>query len=232
MINLTLLASRFELEIKTRLPFLTEDSVRYIFFKCMLNQDNNTNHYVLELPYSMMDGKQTPLFVPSGSIQTSSSVFNQELDLFYDDGNQCICVEFKFHRNPLNNPRYAYTNAAGSIFNDINRLGLISCNRELFHRIVVYVTDDEMHKYLSFSSGSRINTVYRNGLKTVYNAPIGTILSEPKSAPQIFRDSSKKSLTSKNVRVAFVKRYNADFINASCCSFKKPGGCHIRVYEL
>ena len=185
----------------------------------------------MELPYDMMDGSLSPLYTDKKHFISKNDSLEQELDLFYHDGNECICIEFKFHRNPEGKAAFAHTDAAGSIFNDIKRLHLVNSNLIPVKRIVVYVTDDEMHNYYTRKK-SAINPLYRQNLEIFYSLPLGQTCGEPINAPTTFVSASNKSIASISSSMFVKKIYNADFINTKCCSLKAPGGCHIRIYEV
>ena len=229
--QLSTLFKYFVEEIKSRSEYLTEDSLRYIFFSCLLRLDPSLNHYIMELPYDMMNGSLSPLYINKKHFISKNGLLEQELDLFYHDGNECLCIEFKFHRNPERKAAYAHTDAAGSVFNDIKRLHLVNSKQIPVKKIVVYVTDDEMHNYYTRNK-TAIKSLYRQNLETFYSLPQGQTCGEPISAPKTFVSASNKSIASFPSSVLVKKIHNADFINAKCCSLKAPGGCHIRIYEV
>lgn len=232
--NLNKLFFDFSSQLKNRIGTLTEDSVRYIFFSCMLSQDCDLNHYTLELPFEMMDGIQTPLIINKKYLINKRTHLVQELDLFYKDNNECLCVEFKFHRNPTTSSDYAHTVSAGSVFNDIKRLHLINSNIDSLRKIVVYVTDDEMHNYMSMGSLAKRNVLYRQDLSAFYSASVGSLCHEPRCAPATFNKAANDSLSSSPNRItaSITKINNDDFANPSCQSLQSPGNCHIRIYEI
>lgn len=231
--DLNTVLKEFARELESRSEHLTEDSVRYLYFACMLRADNALDRYVLELPYEAMGEKESPLRVNKSMLRSKGSSLEHELDLFYNGDSTPICFEFKFHRNPIKHKVYAYTDAAGSIFNDIYRLGLIHSDKNAVRRILVYVTDDAMHNYFTIARAASANEDYRNCLKEFYELPVGASCSGPADGPDTFIESSKRSLSDSYTPTVFVvKVFNADFTNTKCSSLKEPGGCHIRVYEV
>ena len=118
--NLTKLYADFESELRNYQGYLTEDGVRYIFFACMLRQDRILSHYVLEHPYDLLSSNPC-VSVNTIPLKTTNGSLTQELDLFYENQNECLCFEFKFHRRATGST-FPHTSAAGGILNDLQRL--------------------------------------------------------------------------------------------------------------
>lgn len=156
-------------KLKKRKELMTEDNVRYYWFVAMRDVEGNTfdlNHYTMEFPYD------TRAF-------SKSSLGRKELDLLYDDGEECICMEIKFHRNPDEKSVYAHPDAAGSLFNDLIRLSIfrpgeayngarntLDFQKRKVRRLFLYVTDAEMDAYLSWK---KEGNNYREELNLFYN---------------------------------------------------------------
>lgn len=201
------LMSEFAEDISKRTGLLTEDSVRYYVFKAFLTQDNTLNNYTLELPYdSITFGKENPYHIQlpkNDGLERRNGKLEQELDLFNSNDGEPICMEIKFHRHPTA-VAFPHPQAAGSLFNDLQRLNLFEaagCKR--IHKLFLYVTDEEMNNYLgkgkevkSTNSGKKVETTidYRQELRDFY---IGGIreFQLPKNAPDTFALSSLKSFT-------------------------------------
>lgn len=247
--NPSVLFTDFTSELQKRTYYLTEDSVRYIFFACMLKQDDSLDNYILELPYDLSTvGTPIHIHISPGLASPSIPKHNpqQELDMYYHDkaNNESWCIEIKFHRNPLKKSAFAHTDAAGRIFNDIKRLQLIQhLPGHTIRRLFVYVTDDEMHNYYNVGSMAYNNKDYRHLLKLFYNSPLNTTQSfsfdkNRIPIPHFFLDSANDSFASHvNPLTINVKKVeDCSFITA-CPSFKmdsKTGNrfCHILVYEV
>lgn len=145
-------------ELEKRTNILTEDNVRYYWFSEMLKHDNDLNNYTLEHPYK-------GLLCNSSELQDPH---RKELDLLYQNRNVAICFEMKFHRKNTKSD-FAHTDAAGSIFNDLQRLkGLKENENKDFQCLFLYVTDDEMDSY--FQNTSHQNNEYRIELNRFYNS--------------------------------------------------------------
>lgn len=207
-----------------RTILLTEDSVRYSFFACMLKQDPDLNHYTMERPYqSFEDVDMSPL-----------SDGKKELDMFYafeDSLTDVLCIEFKFHRK--SDSTFAHTDAAGSIVNDIHRLQLIqSPNERMFRRLMVYVTDNEMHNY--FSKETK-NDKYRQHLKEFYELPQDQsrhFQFDSSIAPKTFMVSASHSFrNNSNPDFEVKKLFDERNQNTSCPTFS-DNKMHIVIYEV
>ncbi len=140
-------------ELSKRTGFLSEDNIRFYWFASMLKQDSDLNHYSLEEPYI--------------------SLADKELDLVYEDNNEILAIEIKFHRNPSKIP-FPHPNSAGTIFDDIQRLPLWkrAGAKKTIRYFFLYVTDEEMHKYLSNPAPAQ-NPIYRGELRKFYDSLIG-----------------------------------------------------------
>lgn len=238
--NLNQLFNDLSADLQRRTVLMTEDTVRYYFYNCMLRQDKKINHYVLELPYQELLANPTRYCaqIPSTTslIRNSKGSLEQELDIYYEDPSiDSMCIELKFHRNAPHSS-YAHTSAAGDLFNDLQRLQQIKPVKTICKRLLVYVTDDVMGNYLSGFSGSGKSGGIKNPiagaeLKKFYNNPTGVFqinIAHPTAAPNTFFTSSSKSFTSKSsISIGLNMVYTNDFI---CPAL--GGRCHLRVYEV
>lgn len=220
--NLNQLFCDFANGILSRTQRLTEDSIRYYFFNCMLRQDINLDHYVLEFPYALM--KITNLggiHINSNShLKNSSRGLGQELDLYHED-NEIICAEFKFHRGSGKS-----TARAGELFNDMRRLQLFSSPTKRIHRLLVYITDDEMHKYLLWKSQLRSIPTLRAGLRDFYSTG-GQFRYAVPIGKSTFYDNANKSFSSKDpIDVT------ASLLFSLSSTHKLLNNCHISVFEV
>ena len=218
----------FVSELKKRVGFLSEDNIRFYWFASMLKQDQDLNHYSLEEPYGVN--------IPG----------NKELDLMYKDGIERWCIEIKFHRNP-NGRTFALPQSAGEIFDDIRRLPSWS-NGESdgipTRYFFLYVTDDEMHKYLSNSANRK--SAYRDSLADFYNLAVGAVKgftfedSPNGDTPKTFFHQALESYTAgvqHELQTPNVIMVASDDITCPSSSMKKidsksPINCHIRLYEV
>ena len=242
--------------VQQRTEILTEDSLRYYFFACMYNQDDNLDHYIMELPYASLEDKddnQYQIFITKDdarSLLTTDKAKNshhnphQELDLYYYDGeSELICIEFKFHRNPQNTTQ-AYPDNAGRIMNDIRRLKLIKPKKDLsIRRLFVYVTDDDMHEYITSISGQKKYRGYREVLQSFYKGDkCETVFEEfvmkdgnkDYKCPKTFFNSANDSFSERAETI--IIKTNKVFdrtINTKCSSFQGDNHtCHILIYEV
>lgn len=222
----------FVSNLREREGFLSEDNIRFYWFASMLKQDPNLNHYSLEEPYRETDKKK-----------------GLELDLMYENDVERLCIEIKFHRNHLQNETqkpqtFAVTQAAGEIFDDICRLphwiGTSGDNKQS-HYFFLYVTDDEMHKYLSNTTRQKNNSNYRTELKKFYTIKEDDTFVfawDSEKLPKVFKEQAMASfgstISKDSLQVPKVKmKYTKDIF---CPSLKKvqdeEENCHIRFYEV
>ncbi len=121
-----LLCSRIENKVYT-----TEDSVRYLFFAAMLENNIKPNNIVLEFPHPKIERAQIDTWLP---------VFN---------GNP-VAIEFKYDR-PVQTQSKATmnkTDRSGAVFEDLRRLQL-ACHDSPTECYFIYATSIEMHKYFN-----------------------------------------------------------------------------------
>ena len=230
----------FSYELSQRRKYLTEDSVRYIFFSCMLDQDKNTNNYILELPYgdiitSFNSNYSIQIPVNPPLVQTNNR-YRQELDLYYEDNKCCYCFEIKFHRKPQKSTS-TKTDNAGSLFNDIHRLQLITSSGEKdVRKFLVYVTDYDMHDYfLPSESIKNTQKSYRIDLKKFYcltpnDGPQPIYIN---ATPGTFNASANKSFSVQKIPAGgILSNVHFQDITSKCPPFNNNGGLHIRIYEI
>ena len=161
-----------------------------------------------------------------------------------------MSIEIKFQRNHLQHETqkpqaFAKTQAAGEIFDDICRLphwiGTSGDNKQT-HYLFLYVTDDEMHKYLSNTTGQGNNSIYRKELTKFYTIKKNDSFvskwnfEKPttfmKEAMASFRDTMPED----SLQVPKVVMIDSRDIICSSNSLKevqdKEENCHIRFYEV
>ena len=206
-INFQKLMSEFAEDISNRDGLLTEDSVRYYVFKAFLTQDKILNNYTLELPYdSITFEKENPYHIQlpkTDGLERRNGKLEQELDLFNSNDGEPICMEIKFHRHP-SSVAFPHPQAAGSLFNDLQRLNLfeaVGCKK--IHKLFLYVTDEEMNNYLgkevktkkiNLEEEEKNKIEYRKSLNNFYAPEIREFeFSIVKGAPETFVLSSLKS---------------------------------------
>ena len=227
-------------ELILRSELLTEDSVRFYLYSCMLRQDSELNHYIFELPYQELIGpsKYKVIITNPAIFHQTKGKLKQEVDLYYDDlASDSCCVELKFHRDTPNSS-YAHTTAAGELFNDLQRLQQLNattCNSNC-KKLFVYVTDDIMGRYLSgntfFGSiGGITNPVANKLLSDFFHPTLPSLhfhLTYNKDAPESFFTAAFQSFNGKSsIDIKLLLRYCDDFYNSNFCSYY-----HIRVYEV
>lgn len=184
------LMSEFAKDISNRTGLLTEDSVRYYVFKAFLSQDSKLNNYTLELPYESItydkpssddkeENKYGVRLLKDDGLERKNGKLDQELDLYHSNNGEPICMEIKFHRHPTE-VAFPHPQAAGSLFNDLQRLNLfeaVGCKK--IHKLFLYVTDEEMNSYLgkekevkivenNFEEKVKIEINYRKNLNNFY----------------------------------------------------------------
>ena len=207
--NISNVFNQFCNALQNRTGIMTEDNIRYYWFASMLRQDKDLNHYSLEEPYQTLSGK--------------------EMDLYYQDNNDELYFEIKFHRNNGKSD-YHQTSAAGEIFDDLQRLKLIKTSKPQTHCYFLYVTDDIMHNY--FISGRQQDKSFGKQLKNFYNPQINDPINlNFKGAPKTFLDSANKSLNNQNLMVFpnLQLILSRDF---TCGSTSFNGDCHVRLYVI
>lgn len=252
--DLQLLLDDFCSELKNRSEHLTEDSVRYYLFACMLRQDPQLNNYMLELPYDDMlkssdMSKRLPVYVDDkrATEQKLKSKSNLELDMCYYNGSQCFSIEIKFHRHNNKEHSFPHTMSAGSLFNDIRRLGLIQPNPLVkeYSRLFLYVTDQQMYDYLSSNKHCLVEdgdekgelSAYRTKLNEFYSLKPGKEgrfeFAFADGTHETFIKAADKSFTESKeatVAVRVRKLFDSDFLCKS--SSIKDSSCHVRLYSV
>lgn len=137
----------------------TEDYVRYVLI-CTLRKKSIGINYSIEVPY-IRNGKPTKF-----GLNNTSCFANEKsrLDLCVENGNgnPNDVIEFKFHRKTKYSNNCS-TTKAGSVFNDLNRLSIISNSN---NRYLVYVFDASMHSSLNHKNSYNayvISDKFKNG---------------------------------------------------------------------
>lgn len=214
--------------LSERKEILTEDNVRYYLFYSLVKGDEDSNnfdlnHFILERPYI---SEESPL--RSNKILTKANS-NKELDLFYDDKNENkFALEIKYHRKTKST--YAHTYEAGKIFNDLKRLSLIQ-NKEI-KKFFVYVTDNEMHKYLS---GKNIkNNFFRSQLSKFYKSSVNDVVTisfsiNSTNVPKTFWSSANDSFSENYINkidLKIKKVFETDFTTLSALKL------FVKIYEV
>ena len=231
---------RFALELKRQAGILTEDNIRYFFFAKMMEEDPDLSHYTLELPYEAMITGQGNLevVVPKGAglVQVKQDKYDQELDMYYSNGEETLCIEVKFHRNGENESAYPHTLAAGSLFNDMHRLQIIESKEHgKVRKIFLYVTDEEMYRYLGNLNESSQNKTFRDMLKNFIGLVPGdswnTIVPD-KISPKTFTAASHGSFVSKDSQVSIDVKKIAETEVLSESPSVKGRKCHLMLYEI
>lgn len=231
----------FSVLLTNRTNYLTEDSVRYCLFSCMLRQDGEIDHYTMEMPYYLMKQLTNERVIASTeTLKAPSGIVRQELDLLYDDGeNDIICIEIKFHRHVDLQQRkkesaYAHTDAAGRIINDMRRLALIKAGKDrVVRRLFIYVTDDEMNNYLSNNNGPKENEQYRKGLAAFYLNGGTFDCKSNGGTPKTFVEAANSSFNAVQApfTVTTTKLLNITACQLNCSSFQN-GNCYISLFEI
>ncbi len=227
---------------------ITEDYVRYFLFASMMEQDPDLNHYTLELPYhTLVPTSQPYLFFTQlcdNNLKTPTNQIDQEIDLYYQNEDECLCIEVKFHRHNSSSAP-AHTDNAGSLFNDIRRLKCFQSNpKNPCHKLLLYVTDDVMHCYFNgvtktgTTNGGIRNATGREILKSFYNAKVSQIELSDANFPETFMSASCQSFDipkSRDFSVSLLQLGSVDVIcnSTSMESYnKETTNCHIRLYEI
>ena len=235
--------------LQKRTCVTSEDTIRYYWFAAMLENDADydLNNYSLEYPYLL----KKDFF----SKDLKGSIAKKELDFLYNNGEECYCIEIKFHRNPDPDSTYAHPDAAGSLFNDLIRLSVFQpgkayerSSEELVvlpkatRRFLLYVTDDEMNQYFTDSNRSQKCYLdgYRQPLRQFYQLNKGNVWTpsfrEP--IPNTFKTSALFAMAEK-FRLSDLPKVQlvcSDDLNVESNSIKKGSydkrHCYIRLYEV
>ena len=230
--NIQKVFDRFCKNLQNRTGIMTEDNIRYYWFAAMLKEDDELNNYTLEHPYKELD------------LKTQDILQNEELDLLYENktNKEFFCFEMKFHRNNTDKS-FAKTAAAGSIFNDLQRLQQIT-NKNA-HRYFLYVTDPVMDDYLLPSKRKIKNDKYDQLLADFYtpDKPKERDLYYTDTEPTTFIDRANKSLNTNattgsantlplklNLKLRLI-HHNEKNTKIDSDSFKDKE-CHVRLYEV
>ena len=236
----------FSSSLSSRSGILTEDSVRYCFYHHMLFQDPDLNHYTLELPYDsirkglcpnvrLVDNHGLITTTASNADQESKGKLNQELDMYYDNGLEQICVEVKFHRHAGNGSDFAHTMAAGQLINDFRRLQLLrpAGEGQNFKRVMLYVTDNEMHNYLMNTGSSP--SMYRGALTKLYSKGLFSCqIDNPKTFLRYATKSfSEKTSSFKIISdITRMREVACPGCSSICPNIPDEKRLHIRLYEI
>lgn len=235
--------------LQKRTCVTSEDTIRYYWFAAMLQNDADydLNNYSLEYPYLLKED----IF----SKDHKGNIAKKELDFLYNNGEECYCIEIKFHRNPDPDSTYAHPDAAGSLFNDLIRLSVFQPGKayersnekvvmlpKTTRRFLLYVTDDEMNQYFTDNSRSQQCYIdgYRQPLRDFYKLNEGDIwtpsFKEP--IPETFKKSTLFSMADNltlskipNIRLVC----SCDDLNVDSNSIKgesKNRHCYVRLYEV
>ena len=251
--NLNQLFNDFANALASRTSFLTEDSVRYLFLSEMLKQDSITDHYVMEVPFEMMRSPGLPYCLKTVQVSQPNTLNSlpsgkwlQELDMLYDVTNNStligknddtkdsiICVEVKFHRKGGLSTTRPKPEEAGRILNDMRRLQLLQPTAgHSIIRLFVYVTDDDMHNYLSAvnSYTGSINQSFRIPLSQFYQNGGTLSVTQPPMPPSFYTQANH----SFNPASPFTISANMVFSRSiyTVCPVFMNGNCHISIYEL
>ena len=123
--------SNFAKLLDTRLKvgvLTTEDSVRYTFFASALHNNISPDAVILEFPHPAIPRAQIDTWMP-------------------DFHGVTVAIEFKYDREPPGGKNQPKTQKAGSVFEDLRRLLLVSMSTDAVCYFV-YVTTEEMNVYL------------------------------------------------------------------------------------
>ena len=244
--DLCKLLDDFSSSLSSRSGILTEDTVRYCFYHHMLLQDPDLNHYTLELPYDSIRKGLCPnvRLVKNHGLNTTTSSnhnkksegkLNQELDMYYDNGLEQICVEVKFHRHAGNGSDFAHTMAAGQLVNDFRRLQLLrpAGEGQNFKRVMLYVTDNEMRNYLMNTGSSP--SMYRGALTKLYSEGLFSCQIDD---PETFRRYATKSFSEKTSsfkiisNITGMREVTCPECYSICTNIPAEKRLHIRLYEI
>ena len=246
--DLCKLLDDFSSSLSSRSGILTEDTVRYCFYHHMLLQDPDLNHYTLELPYDSIRKGLCPnvRLVKNHGLNTTTSSnhnkksegkLNQELDMYYDNGLEQICVEVKFHRHAGNGSDFAHTMAAGQLINDFRRLQLLrpAGEGQNFKRVMLYVTDNEMRNYLMNTGSSP--SMYRSALTKLYSKGLFSCQIDD---PKTFRRYASKSFSEKtssfkiisDIDITEMREVACPGCSSICPNIPAEKRLHIRLYEI
>lgn len=158
----------------------------------------------------------------------------------YEGKDEILAIEIKFHRH-TSPEEFPHPNSAGSMFDDIQRLPLWNSSSDIkVRRLFLYVTDDEMHQYLSNPATKR-NSNYRAELKKFYDASVGgigslTFDSVGCDTPKSFFDKACESCSG-NVASGKLNFSNIELLDKqdalSCSSTSlQTQECWVRLYEI
>lgn len=244
--DLTKIIDDLSSSLFSRTGILTEDNVRYCMYYQMLKQDPDLNHYTLELPYESIKNGSCPniRLVENFELKNNSSIkkeedkLDQELDMYYDNGLEQICIEVKFHRHINKTSAYAHTMAAGKLVNDFRRLQQLNPSEGArnFRRLILYVTDAEMHNYMMrVSSRSDSNSDYREALKNLY---CNGLYKNDGEKPKTFLKHANASFCDKPInfeiksQLLFERSGSCPGCTSICPDNPEDKRLHIRLYEV
>ncbi len=231
--NINKVFSDFCAEYALRKGLMTEDNVRFYWFSKMLQQDPVLDNYTLEEPYPSLKGMKNE----DESEEPYPSLTGKELDLKYDDSNEVMCFEIKFHRKIRVNA-FPKPVSAGKFFNDIRRIALWkSTSSKPVKRYILYVTDTEMHNYITSSRSPY--PVYAAAIKDFYTMPVGAakmLTFNKKDCPKSFFDNACTSLPATG-------SFSVHLCHLACKHLSCPGitnvhlnggthDCYVHLYEV
>ena len=143
------IVEQFSSLLNDRLSFCvntTEDSVRYTFFASILYSGVwHPHEMILEFTHPEIQRAKVDLYIPSARF------------------NPAEVIEIKYHRYTPSGQNSPMPQKAGQLFKDIDRLQRFNNGIEM-NRTLIYVTDEEMAKYMENKS---------NGLYDFFHLPEG-----------------------------------------------------------
>ena len=182
-----LLETRFTVGVLT-----TEDSVRYTLFASVLHNNISPDAVIPEFPHPAIPRAQIDTWMP-------------------DFHGIAVAIEFKFDREPPRGKNQPKTQKAGSAFEDLRRLLLVSRSTDAVCYFV-YVTTEEMNVYFKNST---------NGHEELYELLPGNSIDIRKI---YFSDKPK----------TFMEKLQEEFEANITSVLKKSlsGGHFLRIYKI
>lgn len=245
--NIEKVFSDFCNSLQGRTCVISEDTIRYYWFAAMMKNDKklDLNNYSLEYPYNLT--KQ--IFERNKA--------KKELDFLYNNGEECYCIEIKFHRNPDSNSTYAHPDAAGNLFNDLIRLSVFQPGKvyekslekvmilpQNTRRFLLYITDDEMNQYFIDSSKSQKCYLrgYRQPLSCFYQLRKNDVWTPSfiDPTPETFTRNALSAMAGKYKlsdipKVKLVCSHDKLIVNSDSIKFSETDRirhCYARLYEI
>lgn len=193
---------------------ISEDTARYLFYTNAIIKLNLSHKELLNIQQEISYSTQT-LGLTKDNIKllkcNGKNNVLSELDSYFDLGKNKYAIEFEYHRKLSKTNRIRnipQTRYAGQVFNDINRLSLISSK---INKYFIYIIDDAMIGY--HFKRNKSTCLYR----TVFDMNVNNhtiieqkdISSQPKgTVKEAYKSFNSKKLDDVDVTMIYKEKFS------------------------